>query len=107
MAYAMTVHTPLGDERFTLTLPTENNHGSATMFKGSLDFTFSNVSQSTYTMSAETNVPFDCVVKVICTVNDNLLCGEVILIDPLTGKQMLGSPIDGSISDNTAPWSSQ
>ena len=51
MAYAMTVHTPLGDEKFVLNLPVGDDCGSAHMFKGSFDFTEFRKVNETYFLS--------------------------------------------------------
>ena len=107
MAYAMTVHTALGHEKFLLHLPTGENCGSAHMFKGGLEFTEYNRINETYVLSAFSNVPFDCMVRIQCTPVADMLAGTVEIIDPDTGKPMLSCPVEGKVSDNPHPWSEQ
>lgn len=105
--YAMSVHTPLGSEKFLLNLPTEDNCGSANMLKGSLDFTSFNKVNETYVLSAVTEVPFSCLVRLQCTQSEETLVGVVEIGDPLTGEIMFSCPIDGQVSSNPHPWSDQ
>ena len=107
MAYAMNVHTPLGIEKFLLDLPTEDNCGGAHMLKGSLDFTSFNKINETYVLSAFTEVPFSCLVRVQCTPSDETLTGVVEIGDSDTGEIMFSCPIDGQVSSNPHPWIDQ
>ena len=107
MAYAMTVHTPLGDEKFLLNLPVGEDCGSAHMFKGSFDFTEFRKVNETYFLSGDSMIPFDCGIRVECTPVEDLLSGVVQIVDPHTGQPMMSCPIDGHVSSNPNPWSEQ
>lgn len=107
MAYSMTVHTPLGSEKFLLHLP-DGDNGSAHMFKGKLDFEESAVSENNIIMLGATNTPFECIVKIVCSKVDNGVLGGVVdIIDSFSGKSMLTCPIYGEVSDGRDPWSKQ
>ena len=107
MAYAMTVHTPLGDEKFVLNLHAGEDCGSAHMLKGSFDFTEFRKVKETYFLSGDSMIPFDCGIRVKCTPVEDLLSGVVQIVDPHTGQPMMSCPIDGHVSSNSHPWSEQ
>ena len=107
MAYAMTVHTPLGDEKFVLNLPVGEDCGSAHMRKGSFHFTQFKKVDETYFLSGDSMIPFDCGIRVQCTPVEDLLSGVVQIVDPHTGQPMMSCPIDGHVSSNQNPWSEQ
>lgn len=107
MAYAMTVHTPLGDEKFVLNLPVGEDCGSAHMRKGSFHFTQFKKVDETYFLSGDSVIPFDCGIRVQCTPVEDLLSGVVQIVDLHTGQPMMSCPIDGHVSSNLNPWSEQ
>jgi len=107
MAYAMTVHTPLGDEKFVLNLPVGEDCGSAHMRKGSFHFTHFKKVDETYFLSGDSMIPFDCGIRVQCTPVEDLLSGVVQIVDPHTGQPMMSCPLDGHVSSNPNPWSEQ